>query len=381
MEVISLQYIDHQWISNPKNRDKIDNSKVSIVLCFGAKALVTQPNIYKSLKNKYSNAQIALCSTAGEIFDNTVADNSIIAIAIQLSTTSVATAIVNIANYANSYDAAAALIAQLPTANLSYVLVLSDGSLVNGSELVKGLNESVNNNQLITGGLAGDGNNFISTVVGLNDVPTQGNIVAIGFYGSKIIVSHGSQGGWDMFGPERIVTKSQNNIVYEIDNKLALETYKKYLGPDSDGLPGTALLYPLSVMLSGSTAPLVRTILSIDEANKTMTFAGDIPQGSKVRFMKANFDKLTLAAANAAANSIKNSILPTKFSLLISCVGRKIILDKRIDEEIEAALELLNPDTTVAGFYSYGEISPFNEGTNCELHNQTMTITSFYELP
>lgn len=383
MKVITLQFTNNLWHANPSpsNSHSMDNFNASLVLCFGAKDLIAQPEVYNSLKTKFSNAQIALCSTAGEILNNTVADNTVIAIAIELNSTNIATALVNIGNYTNSYEAAAALIAELPQDDLAYVLILSDGSLVNGSELVKGLKESVNNNQLITGGLAGDGYNFVSTKVGLNNLPSEGNIVAIGFYGSKIKVSHGSQGGWDMFGPERVVTKSHNNVVYEIDNKLALETYKKYLGPDSEGLPGTALLYPLSVLLNDSTQPLVRTILSIDDVNNTMTFAGDIPEGTKVRLMKANFDKLTMASANAAENSIKNATLPAEFSLLISCVGRKIILDKRIDEEIDAALELLNPQTTVAGFYSYGEISPFNEGTNCELHNQTMTITSFYELP
>lgn len=381
MKTVTLQFTNNLWIPSPGYNNGLDNFNASLVLCFGAKELIAQPEVYNSLKSKFNNAQITLCSTAGEILNNTVTDNTVIAIAIELNSTTLATALVNISNYTNSYDAAVALIAQLPTNELTYVLVLSDGSLVNGSELVKGLNESVNNNQLITGGLAGDGNNFISTKVGLNSLPSEGNIVAIGFYGSKIRVTHGSQGGWDMFGPERVVTKSHNNVVYEIDNKLALETYKKYLGSDSEGLPGTALLYPLSVLLNNNTEPLVRTILSIDDVNNTMTFAGDIPEGAKVRLMKANFDKLTMASANAAENSIKNAILPAEFSLLISCVGRKIILDKRIDEEIDAALELFNPQTTVAGFYSYGEISPFNEGTNCELHNQTMTITSFYELP
>lgn len=381
MKAATLQFTNNLWVPSPSNTHSMDSFNASLVLCFGAKDLIAQADVYSSLKTKFSSAQIALCSTAGEILNNTVADNTVIAIAIELESTNIETAIVNISNYTNSYDAAVDLIAQLPANELAYVLVLSEGSLVNGSELVKGLKESVNNNQLITGGLAGDGYNFVSTKVGLNNLPSEGNIVAIGFYGSKIKVSHGSQGGWDMFGPERIVTKSHHNVVYEIDNKLALETYKKYLGPESEGLPGTALLYPLSVLLNDSTEPLVRTILSIDDKNNTMTFAGDIPEGTKVRLMKANFDKLTMASANAAENSIKNAILPAEFTLLISCVGRKIILDKRIDEEIDAALEQLNPNTAVAGFYSYGEISPFNEGTNCELHNQTMTITSFYELP
>lgn len=111
-----------------------------------------------------------------------------------------------------------------------------------------------------------------------------------------------------------------------------------------------------------------------------MVFAGDIPIGSKVRFMKANFDKLTAAAAGATQNTIINENRNPDLVLLVSCVGRKLVLGNRTDEEVEAVQELLGNKTIIAGFYSYGEISPFNDGGACQLHNQTMTITSFYEL-
>lgn len=258
-------------------------------------------------------------------------------------------------------------------------MVFSDGSLVNGSELTKGLNQAAGN-ILVTGGLAGDDANFRSTLVGLNRNPAEGNIVAIGFYGHKLLVTHGSQGGWDMFGLERTVTKSQGNVLYEINEQSALDLYKKYLGPDVDNLPASALLFPLALTIQGQSEPIVRTILSIDEEQKTMTFAGDIPENSKVRLMKANFDKLIDASSKAAENSLKNNRKPD-FALLISCVGRKLILGPRTEEEVEAVADALPEGTMIAGFYSYGEISPFNSSATCQLHNQTMTITSFYELP
>jgi hypothetical protein len=282
--------------------------------------------------------------------------------------------------YKNSYDAAAALVKQLPREQLTYMLVLSDGSMVNGSELVKGLNDAAGDTVLVTGGLAGDAADFKSTLVGLNQQPAEGKVVAIGFYGKHIIVSHGSQGGWDMFGPEREVTRSEGNKLYEIDHKNALDLYKRYLGPDVGNLPSSALLFPLSVVIPGSTHPVVRTILSIDEESGCMTFAGDIPEKSKLRFMKANFDKLTAAASGAAQQTLVKEHQKPALSLLISCVGRKLILGPRIDEEVEAVNDLLGNQTLLAGFYSYGEISPFNQGGHCQLHNQTMTITSFYEL-
>jgi len=198
--------------------------------------------------------------------------------------------------------------------------------------------------------------------------------------GKLLTVTHGSQGGWQTFGLEKEVTSSAGNKLFELDSKNALEIYKKYLGPEAGNLPGSALMFPLSVIIPGSKQPVVRTILSINNDEQSMTFAGDIPPGSKVRFMKANFDMLTSAAAEAAQNTMPDKNKSPDFSLLISCVGRKIILGLRTEEEVEAVQESLGNKTPVAGFYSYGEIAPFNEGSNCRLHNQTMTITSFYEL-
>jgi hypothetical protein len=165
-----------------------------------------------------------------------------------------------------------------------------------------------------------------------------------------------------------------------IDDEYALDLYKKYLGPYADELPGSALLFPLLVRLSNEEEPVVRTILSIDEETRSMRFAGDVPEGASVRFMKANFDRLVDAASAAAhqANSLPPGSKPS-LSVLISCVGRKIILGNRVSEEVEAVKEVFGGKTLVTGFYSYGEIAPHSSRVQCQLHNQTMTITNFYE--
>ncbi|MBL0356105.1 MAG: FIST C-terminal domain-containing protein [Chitinophagaceae bacterium] len=379
MKSAIFQLSDNEW-NRHHEYDHCDCSTAQLVLCFAAKDILASQDIYESVKKKFPEAQIALCSTAGEIFHDTVQDGSLVAAALQFDSTTIKTASVNIKDFDNSFDAASALVKKLPLNELTYILVLSDGSLVNGSELVKGLNNAAGNNILITGGLAGDGTNFNTTLVGLNQQPAQGNIIAIGFYGDNIIVRHGTNGGWQTFGLEKEVTRSTGNKLFEVDNKNALDIYKKYLGPEAERLPSSALLFPLSVTVPGSNQAVVRTILSIGQEENSMTFAGDIPEGSKVRFMKANLDMLTFAAAVAAQNAQLNQGAKPGFSLLVSCVGRKIILGRRTEEEVEAVLESMGGSTPVAGFYSYGEISPFNEGGNCHLHNQTMTITSFYEL-
>jgi len=375
MKTALYQYCNGTF-SRHSRSDEMDATQAGLVLCFGAKHLLGT-GIYDDLKNRFSRAGIAICSTAGEIFHTDVCDSTISIAAIQFSDTQIVTRSVSIDHHTDSYKAGLGLVKQFPT-GLSYLLVLSDGSKVNGSELVNGLNDGAGGNILVTGGLAGDGANFQSTLIGLNAAPREGLIAGIGFYGDKIKIHHGSQGGWEMFGLEKTVTRSDGNVLYEIEGRNALELYKKYLGAEAGSLPGSALLFPLSVILPGG-AQVVRTILSIDESAGSMRFAGDIPEGAQVRFMKANFDKITDAASGAALQSLARSGQPPGLALLISCVGRKLILQSRTDEEVAAVNEIFGGHTLLTGFYSYGEISPIVSDGDCHLQNQTMTITTFYE--
>src|SRR5258705_1825949 len=333
MKTALFTYRNKQLSQHPGS-GSIKEKKVQLVLCFGAKAILQNENVFGLLKEKFPAATIATCSTSGEIYHTAVMDDTLSITAVEFDSTIIKSHQVAIGDYANSYEAGKSLISKFDPKDLSYVLVLSDGSKVNGSELVRGMNDVALERFLVTGGLAGDGSNFQSTLVGINDNPTEGVIAGIGFYGKNLQVKHGSKGGWEMFGLEKTVTKSNSNVLYEMDNRNALEMYKQYLGPEAESLPGSALLFPLAVKLPGVGEPIVRTILSIDEATGSMTFAGDIPGGSKVRFMKANFDKLTNAASGAASQTKVNGDVPG-LALLISCVGRKLILQSRIDEEVE----------------------------------------------
>lgn len=371
------KYTNNSWESKYEiEQASID---VNLVLCFASKQLLSKPDIYETIKEKFPAANIVMCSTAGEIYHEEVLDDSIIVAALQFHRTVIKSNAVSIKNYTTSFDGGAALGKLFDPEGLRYILLISDGSLVNGSELLKGISSVVDKKVLITGGLAGDAANFKSTLVGLNALPEEGLITALGFYSEHLYVTHGSQGGWDIFGLEKTVTASSSNVLLEIDGQNALDLYKKYLGPEAANLPGSALLFPLSVIVSGTDKPVVRTILSVNENEQSMTFAGDIPVGSKVRFMKANFSRLTEAASIAASITKKGSEVNPTFALLISCVGRKLILGDRTAEEVRAVRETFGKNTVIAGFYSYGEISPFNEGGSCQLHNQTMTITSFFE--
>jgi len=224
---------------------------------------------------------------------------------------------------------------------------------------------------------------FKKTVVGLDKLPKSGNIVLIGFYGSSIKIGYGSLGGWDNFGPERVITKSDDHVLYELDGKPALALYKEYLGEKAKDLPGSGLLFPISLKLKTKKGEkqVVRTLLAVDEKDQSMTFAGNMPKGTSARLMKANFERLIDGAEGAANMSGKGSAMKDPdLAILVSCIGRKLVLKERIEEETEAVKGSLGGKTSMIGFYSYGEISPVAPAEKqCQLHNQTMTITTFKE--
>ncbi|MFT6183389.1 MAG: hypothetical protein ACJAU0_000750 [Flavobacteriales bacterium] len=352
---------------------------VQLVLGFGNIDLLAKAEIHSSLQRKYRNALVVLASTAGEIQFDQVNDNTVVANALQFEKTRLEHVQIDIKDYETSREAGKTLSNQLPKEGLKHVLVISDGISVNGDELVQGLNENLGPKVLITGGMAADSGRFKQTLVGAVSQPLAGAIVAIGFYGESLIVGHGSMGGWDAFGPIRTITKSKGNKLFELDNKNALQLYKNYLGEKASELPAAALLFPLSISTNNGETELVRTILSIDEKEGSMTFAGDIPQSQKGRFMMANFDRIVDGAGHAALKAKEVGDAEPEFVLMISCVGRKLVLGQRIEDEVEAVIEVLGKDAVYSGFYSNGELSPFKENAACSLHNQTMTITTYKE--
>ena len=367
------------WV---KKRENNLGNLARLVFLFGNKDLLKQQKHIDFVKAAYPAAQIVGCSTSGEICQEEVFNNNIVCTAVWFENTQIEIAKEQINTMEDSFVVGEKLAETLDKDHLVHIMILSEGLNINGSELTKGLNHRLNNRIPVTGGLAGDQANFAETVIVHNQAGEKNLVLAIGFYGEHIQVGYGSMGGWDSFGADREVTKSKGNILYELDGHPALELYKRYLGDHAANLPASALLFPLSLLLKNSETALVRTVLAVNEADGSMVFAGDIPQGEFVRLMKANFDRL-IDGANDAAEMSKISLQNSNpdLAILISCVGRKLVLKQRVEEELEIIREVIGNNAAMAGFYSYGEICPIKPfDQHCELHNQTMTITLFKEV-
>ncbi len=355
-----------------------------LVLVFGGNEALKDRKLFDEIRSWYPKSHIVSASTAGEIIQTEVSDDTLVVCAIKFEKTTLQFAESNITSADQSEEVGKKLAKSLPKESLVHVMIFSDGLLVNGTPLVKGLLSELPKDVSVTGGLAGDGARFKETLVGLDAPAETKKLVCIGFYGPSIKIGYGSLGGWDSFGISRTITKAKGNILYELDGEPALALYKEYLGELAKDLPASGLLFPLNLNIKTDAGPdveVVRTILAVDEKEQSMTFAGDMPEGVVVRFMKANFDRI-IDGASGAANMSLESLGERKIELaiLVSCIGRKLVLKDRVEEEIEAVREKVGEQPALIGFYSYGEICPTAPTERqCQLHNQTMTITTFRE--
>jgi|TARA_R110002110_G_scaffold96884_26_gene249257 hypothetical protein len=351
-----------------------------LVLVFGNRFLLEDENLFEEIRALFPDGEIVFGSSCADITSSTVFENSISITGIEFEKSSFVIKKCNILNGEfDSFKTGSDLINQFPKEGLKYVFVVSEGSFINGSQLTKGMNNAANDKVLITGALCGDSERFEKTLASYNENPKQGEIVAVGFYSETLEVTSSIYGGWTPFGPERIVTKSEGNIMFELDNQPALDLYKRYLGKKSKDLPAAALLYPLNVKTKETKQTIVRSILNIDEEKNAMILAGDIPEGSIVQLMMTNVDNIASASERAAKQALELRKNKPELAMLVSCIGRKLVLDQRVEEEIEEVIEVIGEDTTITGFYSYGEIAPFHGEMSCQLHNQTMTVTLLSE--
>ena len=376
--------LNQQLYNNPEEAlsglKSIKASEYELHFLFADKSYFEDEVILQQIKETFKGSVLAGCSSSGEIGNKKFAEKSMVVTSVKLEKSCVKKSCFKLNDINDSRKAGEQIANDLKGEGLKHIYIISDGITVNGTRLIEGINSVYDKGVNISGGLAGDNATFTKTFVAdmennfVSDVVT-----AIGFYGEAIQTGCGSFGGWDSFGIDRVVTKSKENVVYEIDGQPALDLYKSYLGDMSKELPGSALFFPLEMRTSEDSELLVRTILGVNEEEKSMTFAGNLPEGAFVRLMKTNVNRV-IDGAGKASELVKEGIdREAQLLLMVSCVGRKLVLKQLVQDEVEAVTENFSSETVFTGFYSNGEIAKMQFHDNCNLHNQTMTITSISE--
>lgn len=351
-------------------------SDASVVLAFGDIGFFEDPSTFSSLRKAFPDSVLVGCSTAGEIFGRSVDSGSLVLTRLWFSAIEYRTSCARVAAMDDSFQAGSTIGADLSGFAPEAVLVFAPGVQVNGSALVQGIREHLPRTS-ISGGLAGDGGAFRRTFVLGPDGIESDKVVSLALRGTALRVTHGSFGGWTPFGPPREVTRATGNVLYELDGQPALALYKQYLGEYSSGLPASGLLFPFEMVDEGAPGNgLIRTILGVDESAGSLILAGDVRAGGQLRLMHASNERLVDGAESAARQAVDRwTEAKPELALLVSCVGRKLIMGDAIDDEVEAVAQVLGGEIPLCGFYSYGEIAPLGGQGECLLHNQTMTVT------
>ncbi|MGE0312745.1 MAG: FIST signal transduction protein [Lautropia sp.] len=351
----------------------------TLALVFGAAEQLDDPAPIAELRALLPRAKLVGASGAGAVSSMDVLDASATLALVRFEHTDMAVVGEEVAAVDDSRAAGIAIARRLVAREgLSAVYVLADGLLVNGPELVQGLNEILPRGVSLAGGMAGDTVAFQRTWTIVDGVPRQRHVTAVGFYGTRLQMQRGCRGGSVGFGPRRMVTRSAGNVVYELDGAPALQLYKDFLGEHASSLPGGASHFPLSVFRTPQSEAVIRFVLGIDEAAQSITVAGDIPEGSQVQLSRANRSDLLEGALQAASEATAGLESGPVLNLVVSCIGRRIVLGEQTEEELETTVEQLPAGSMQAGFYSYGEISASTD-RRCDMHNMTLTMTTLAE--
>lgn len=353
-------------------------ASAQLVFVFGSLEHTRRSECFARVREHYPAAHVIGCTTAGLIHDTRVSDDTVSLTAVRFEHTRIVVARAEVDGMQDSFAAGARLARALDPAGLRHVFVLSEGLRLNPDELVHGIDSVLHDSVTVSGGCAGD-DNLTATHVWADGDPCQLTVVALGLYGERLQLGVSALGGWRPFGPDRVITRSDKKVLYEFDGRPALALYKEYLGKYAAELPTSGLMFPLELRAGGENQCVLRALLSVDEDEQSITYAGNVPQGSLARFMFATIDELIQSTHSATAASIRGLSFPPQLSLVVSCSGRRYVMKQRIEEEVEAVREVLGAGTVITGFYSYGEIAPAEAGGRSLLHNETLTITSLAE--
>lgn len=345
-----------------------------LALVFASPEFSEHSAVLEQLRTHYPGLQIAGCSTAGNIIGEQLSDHSIVVTLIQFDSATFRVETFDCSQAKDSRKVGTQIGRTFASDGLRHILIFSDGLNVVGSELVSGVQAVLPPRVKVSGGLAGDEDRFGKTFTIDKNGISDHKVVAVALYGEKLSITSGTAGGWIPFSAEQIVTRSEGNIVYELDGRSALACYHDYLGQSSSELPAIGLKYPLLVR-SNSEANLwtVRSVLGVNDEEGSLTFAGTIAQGATVRLMYAHKEAI-IHAAGTACDLAWHQQRGSKLALGVSCVGRRLVLEDRVAEELHEAKTKLPLGTRMIGFYSYGEICPHRSG-ELEFHNQSFTVT------
>ncbi len=335
------------------------NSSILVQIFSGVANETLLKEIIDQIQKRFENVVIIGASTAGEILEGEILEESIvISISIFESTSLVSYSDINDDSFLIGQNIAKNIV----TKDTKAVILFADGVRCNGEAILKGFKSITSKKIIVSGGMAGDNNKYQRTFVIDGDNIIENGAVGVAL-NSKTLIAHNSYSlAWKPIGIPMTITKADKNKIYEIDNKPIIDVYHDYLGEEVvERLPASAIEFPLIFEKDGLL--ITRSMISVD--NGVFSFAGEIPVGEKVRFGVAN---AKLFAEEGDKLFEINKKFPIESLFVYSCVARKKFLGKQITTKLKPLAQL----APMSGFFTFGE---FYSGRNdFEMLNITTTL-------
>lgn len=373
--------VDHAYT---QATESLEGQDPSLLLVFVSTSAFHQEELVKLLQAKCPQAVLVGCSTAGEISSVSGSrDNSLVLMALAGDGIRFVPGVgtdMNVdprkAGRMLAEDIAKKANGEKPKA----CLIFPDGLAGNGADVVRGILDVFGQEFMVAGGSAGDDYHFKQTYEYLGETVLSNSVVGVGLFG-EFSFGIGVRHGWIPIGNSRIATKSQGNILYELDGKPALEIYEDYFGKDrvlidpNEPFAKLAVTYPLGIPTPNKDGYLIRDPISVNEQG-AITCAAEIPEGSEVFLMIGSREE-AIEAANDAAHKALSQLQgkSPKAAILFNCIARKKLFMQKKEEEIAVIRSVLGQSVPLIGFYTYGEQAPLGgEVVTCSFHNETDVI-------
>jgi hypothetical protein len=358
------------------------SAKPDILWAFGAISY-DQQRLLEGIASTAPGTPLVGCSTDGEISTAGLSVNSVVVLALSSDRIQFHTACVEHLSH-DSYAAGVALGERFQKLDCRYIQIFSDGLTGNADKIIRGIKARLGDDIKIAGGTAGDGGDFKQTFQYSRERALTDSIVAVAFEGD-FGFGTGTACGWFPVGITKRVTRAVGNVVYELDGQPALQAYEKFLGKHAALLPAVGVEYPLGMLgpygdVEDDSYFLCRATMGVDRESGAIVFAGDVPQGARVKMTIGNETDIIQAAGEGARTAMgklqhRNSQIKPKVIFLYSCMARKLVLGSRTNEEILAVQQAAGGSVPVIGFYTYGEYAPIGQHDHSYFHNETATMT------
>ncbi|MEL6970108.1 MAG: FIST N-terminal domain-containing protein [Bacteroidota bacterium] len=319
------------------------------------------------------------CTTAGEIVDTSLYENSLAVLLLEIDP-----AYYHIGTQPHQgkdvYQAAFTL-GQEATAQFEHpaMIIFSGGLVVNAESIIDGLQAGAGKSLPMYGGLAGDDLVLDKTIAFSHGEVSDNCLVILSIDTDKVLLKGLAISGWEPIGGVNTITECEGNVIYSINGEPAFDVFSRYFGFSNSGDKADQLVtiqtnYPLQILRKEGYSVLRSPIL-VDEDEKSITLAASVEKGEQFCFSTSpGFEVIEKTIDEFS--QLQQGFPQADALVLFSCKGRHGAFGPMLEDEISGIFEQW--EKPMVGLLTYGEFGDNGKG-RCEFHNETCSLVILKE--